>query len=120
MGTGALADALDELAHQLGPPARPVVDALVSADRYGHPLGPALERLADHVRAERRRQAEADARLARQGPNALPEAQPPGAALRFLRHRGRMGRPRAVVAHARQCTHARSHACVSSQMTSQG
>ena len=45
-----------------GPSARGIVDALSSGERYGHPLGPALERLGDDARATRRRLAEAEAR----------------------------------------------------------
>ena len=55
-------DALDELPRVLGPPARSVVEALQSSERYGHPLGPLLEQLADDGRRGRRRLAEADAR----------------------------------------------------------
>jgi tight adherence protein C len=55
-------DALDELPRALGAPARSVVEALQSSERYGHPLGPLLEQLADDGRSARRRIAEADAR----------------------------------------------------------
>jgi len=55
-------DALDALVVTLGPPARPLADALSSAERYGHPLGPVLERLSDEGRAARRRLAETEAR----------------------------------------------------------
>lgn len=55
------ADALDELAVAV-PPARPAVDLLATADRYGLPLAPVLDRLADEARAQRRRLGEAQAR----------------------------------------------------------
>jgi tight adherence protein C len=59
-----LADSLDDivLPNRLGEPARGLVAVLVAADRYGSPLGPALDRLGDEVRATRRRQAEEAAR----------------------------------------------------------
>jgi tight adherence protein C len=56
------ADALDGLLTTAGAPARPIVDALQSAERYGHPLAPLLERLAADGRALRRRHAEIAAR----------------------------------------------------------
>ena len=56
------ADALQELQTQLGPIAQPLVDSLSSADRYGLPLAPVLERLAFEARQQRRREADADAR----------------------------------------------------------
>ena len=56
-----LADALDDLPPR-GEALRPLVAALVAADRYGAPLGPGLERLADDVRATCRRRAEELAR----------------------------------------------------------
>ena len=46
----------------LGPIARSLIDALVLADRYGTPLAPVLDRLADEARAQRRRNADAAAR----------------------------------------------------------
>jgi Flp pilus assembly protein TadB len=46
----------------LGTIAQPLVDALALADRYGTPLPPILDRLADEARAQRRRNAEAAAR----------------------------------------------------------
>ena len=46
----------------LGPIAQPLVDALALADRYGTPLPPILDRLADEARAQRRRNADAAAR----------------------------------------------------------
>ncbi|MCU1394768.1 MAG: gspF [Ilumatobacteraceae bacterium] len=46
----------------LGVIAQPFADALALADRYGTPLAPVLERLADDARAQRRRNAEASAR----------------------------------------------------------
>jgi tight adherence protein C len=57
-----LADALTAFAEALGPGANPFVDALATADRYGLPLGPVLDRLAEDIRGERRRQAERQAR----------------------------------------------------------
>jgi tight adherence protein C len=57
-----LADALDDLPPRAGEPVRPLVAVLVAADRYGAPLGPGLERLADDVRATCRRRAEEFAR----------------------------------------------------------
>ena len=46
----------------LGPIARSLIDALALADRYGTPLAPVLDRLADEARAQRRRNADAAAR----------------------------------------------------------
>lgn len=57
-----LADALDDLPARAGEGVRPLVAALTSAERYGAPLNAALERLADEVRATRRRRAEEAAR----------------------------------------------------------
>ena len=56
------ADALNELRMQLGPIAQPLVDSLSSADRYGLPLAPVLERLAFEARQQRRRESDAAAR----------------------------------------------------------
>jgi tight adherence protein C len=56
------ADALQQLNAQLGPIAQPLVDSLSSADRYGLPLAPVLERLAFEARQQRRREADATAR----------------------------------------------------------
>jgi tight adherence protein C len=58
---GTTAEALDRLA-AVGPPARPLVDALVQHDRYGTPLLPALDRVAIEARARRRRRSEEAAR----------------------------------------------------------
>jgi Flp pilus assembly protein TadB len=58
---GSTAGALAVLG-DVGPPARPLVDALVQHDRYGTPLLPALERVAIEARARRRRRAEEAAR----------------------------------------------------------
>ena len=55
------ADALHELAAAV-PAARPAVDLLATADRYGLALAPVLDRLADEARAQRRRLGEAQAR----------------------------------------------------------
>jgi tight adherence protein C len=52
----------------VGPVSTPVVDAMVTADRYGLPFAPVLDRLIDEARAERRRQA---AERARRLPVAL-------------------------------------------------
>jgi tight adherence protein C len=57
-----LADALPVLVDVIGPEATVFVDALATADRYGLPLAPVLDRLADDIRAERRRRAESQAR----------------------------------------------------------
>jgi tight adherence protein C len=57
-----LADALPAFIELLGHEATVFVDALATADRYGLPLAPVLDRLADDIRAERRRRAEAQAR----------------------------------------------------------
>jgi tight adherence protein C len=57
-----LADALDALPQRAGEPCRPLVAALVASERYGAPLAPSLERLADEVRAARRRRADIAAR----------------------------------------------------------
>jgi tight adherence protein C len=55
-------DALDRLVDTAGPPARTIVDTLVSAELYGRPLAPTLDRLAADGQAARRRSAEASAR----------------------------------------------------------
>lgn len=57
-----LADALPALVDLLGPDATVFVDTLATADRYGLPLAPVLDRLGDDIRAERRRRAESQAR----------------------------------------------------------
>jgi tight adherence protein C len=57
-----LGDALDDLPDRAGETCRPLVAALVASERYGSPLGAALERLAHEVRADRRRRAEEAAR----------------------------------------------------------
>ena len=57
-----LGDALDRVPDRLGEPVRPIVAALVAAERYGDPLLPALNRLSLELRARRRRQAEERAR----------------------------------------------------------
>jgi tight adherence protein C len=57
-----LDDALGAAWASLGEPARPLLDALRSTDRYGTPLLPALRRCADEARAGRRRRAEEAAR----------------------------------------------------------
>jgi tight adherence protein C len=57
----AFTDALDGLGTTT-PRLAPVVDALLTSDRLGAPVGPALARLADEERATARRRAEAHAR----------------------------------------------------------
>ena len=61
MGTRT-ADALERLPETLGESVRPLASALIAAERYGVPLTASLERLADEVRRDRRRHAEAAAR----------------------------------------------------------
>jgi tight adherence protein C len=56
------ADALNRLHTQLGAIAQPLVDSLSSAERYGLPLAPVLERLAFEARQQRRRESDAAAR----------------------------------------------------------
>jgi tight adherence protein C len=56
------ADAIGALPERLGEIARPMADALAAAERYGLPIAPVLERLADEARAQRRRAADAAAR----------------------------------------------------------
>jgi tight adherence protein C len=56
------ADALNQLHLQLGAIAQPLVDSLSSAERYGLPLAPVLERLAFEARQQRRRESDAAAR----------------------------------------------------------
>ncbi|CAN5651161.1 hypothetical protein BH10ACT2_BH10ACT2_02380 [soil metagenome] len=55
-------DALGLLPLRLGPQAAPLADSLIAADRYGLPLAPVLDRLADEARQHRRRLADANAR----------------------------------------------------------
>jgi tight adherence protein C len=57
-----LADALDALPALLGPEATYFTDALVTADRYGLPVGPMLDQLGADVRADRSRRAQEQAR----------------------------------------------------------
>jgi tight adherence protein C len=57
-----LADALEEVPNHLGDVTRPLIAVLVGSERYGHAIGPALERLAAECRDDQRRQAEAAAR----------------------------------------------------------
>lgn len=57
-----VADALDELPDRAGEAVRPLTTALSTCERYGAPLGPTLERLADDVRRQRQRRAEEAAR----------------------------------------------------------
>ncbi|MEO7371245.1 MAG: type II secretion system F family protein, partial [Ilumatobacteraceae bacterium] len=56
------ADALERLTVRLGAVARPLVDSLSAADRYGLPLAPVLERLSFEARQQRRRDTDAAAR----------------------------------------------------------
>ena len=58
----SLADALDQLPAWLGRHAAYFTDALITADRYGLPLGPVLDQLSADVRADRSRQAQEQAR----------------------------------------------------------
>lgn len=57
-----LADALDDVVGRAGEGVRPLISALVASERYGAPLGVALERLSFEARENRRRQAEEAAR----------------------------------------------------------
>jgi tight adherence protein C len=57
-----LADALGELPEWLGQHAAYFTDAMITADRYGLPLGPVLDQLAADVRADRTRWAQQQAR----------------------------------------------------------
>ena len=56
------ADALEAMPSRLGETVRPLSSALIASERYGVPLTASLERLADEVRRDRRRHAEAAAR----------------------------------------------------------
>ena len=64
----AFAEALMAFADQIGGAAVPMAEAMATADRYGLPLAPVLDRLVDEARSERRRQA---AEAARRMPVAL-------------------------------------------------
>ena len=57
-----LSDALTALPEWLGPPAAYFTDALATADRYGLPIEPVLDRLTADVRADRAHQAQEQAR----------------------------------------------------------
>ncbi len=57
-----LADALDDLPARAGEPTRALAGVLAGCERYGTPVLPALNRLADEVRLQRQRRAEAAAR----------------------------------------------------------
>ncbi|HEX2701401.1 MAG TPA: type II secretion system F family protein [Acidimicrobiales bacterium] len=61
-GGRRLADALDDLPVRAGEPTRPLAAVLAGCERYGTPVLPALHRLADDVRLQRQRRAEATAR----------------------------------------------------------
>ena len=50
-----LADALESLPASLGPEASFFTDSLITADRYGLPIGPILDQLGTEVRADRSR-----------------------------------------------------------------
>lgn len=56
------ADALTTLITTIGVAARPFVDAVVAAERYGLPLAPVLDRIAVEAREQRRRDGQAAAR----------------------------------------------------------
>ena len=56
------AEALTTLVATIGTTARPFVDAVVSAERYGLPLAPVLDRLTVEAREQRRRDGQAAAR----------------------------------------------------------
>ncbi|HMG42989.1 MAG TPA: type II secretion system F family protein [Acidimicrobiales bacterium] len=58
----ATAEVLPHLTAMCGTTLRSFVDALVDHDRYGTPLGPALDRLAVESRLRRRRHSEESAR----------------------------------------------------------
>ena len=58
----SLADALRALPEIVGSGANIVADTLAMADRYGTPIGEALEQLSVDVRERRARQSEAEAR----------------------------------------------------------
>jgi Flp pilus assembly protein TadB len=58
----ALADAVGALPEILGHRAIALADGIAAADRYGLPLGPVLDGLAEEARADRRRLGEAHAR----------------------------------------------------------
>lgn len=57
-----LADELEVIPDTLGDATRPLVRALVAAERYGTPIVDALARVSADVRVERRRRAEIEAR----------------------------------------------------------
>lgn len=57
-----LADALATLPDWLGPPAAYFTDALITADRYGLPIEPVLDRLTADVRTDRAQQGQEQAR----------------------------------------------------------
>jgi Flp pilus assembly protein TadB len=57
-----LADALDDLPTRAGEATRSLAAALAGCERYGHAIGPALERLAVECRDRQRRRAEEAAR----------------------------------------------------------
>lgn len=57
-----LSERLEQVPAQLGDAIRPLIRALVAADRYGVPIGDPLERVAADVRTARRRGAEVAAR----------------------------------------------------------
>lgn len=57
-----LADELEQIPEHLGDASRPLIRALVAAERYGTPVVEALAQVSSDVRTERRRQAEIAAR----------------------------------------------------------
>jgi tight adherence protein C len=57
-----LADVLDELQDEVGDAGRPLLAALLDAERYGTPLAEPLERIGADLANQRRRQSEEAAR----------------------------------------------------------
>jgi tight adherence protein C len=58
----SLADALDDLPSRAGDALRPLASVLAACERYGAPLGDALDRLAVETRDRQRRRSEQRAR----------------------------------------------------------
>ena len=59
---GGLADALERVPATLDAATRPLIATLLDATRYGTPIGPSLDRLADEARRDTQRRAEQAAR----------------------------------------------------------